>query len=139
MRVFGLAIPNGVSSVHPIELSKEARRRLAWMAWYEEHARNGRRTCRHFGIGPATFYLWKGRFDEHGPGGLQDGSRRPHRVRTPTWTPQLERAVLDLSRTAPRWGKDKLAVLLRREGWEVSTSMVGRILTRLKVAGKLTA
>jgi len=29
----------------------------------------------------------------------------------------------------PRWGKDKLARLLRTEGWEVSISMVGRILT----------
>jgi len=139
MKVFGLNIPNGVSSVHPVELSKEARRRLAWMAWYEAHDSNGRRTCHHFGIGPAPFYLWKGRFDEHGPGALEDGSRRPRRVRTPTWTPQLERAVLDLRRMAPRWGKDKLGVLLRQEGWVVSTSMVGRILTKLRSEGRLSA
>jgi len=29
------------------------------------------------------------------------------------------------------WGKRKLAVLLRREGIDVSVSMVGRILTKL--------
>jgi transposase len=139
MKVFGLAIPNGVSSIHPIELSKKARLRLAWMAWYNEHGRSGRLTCRHYGIGPATFYLWKGRFDEHGPGALEDGSRRPRRLRTPTWTPQLERAVLDLRRMAPRWGKDKLAVLLRQEGWAVSTSMVGRILTKLRSEGRFSA
>ncbi|MDP9180228.1 MAG: integrase core domain-containing protein [Chloroflexota bacterium] len=139
MKVFGLAIPNRVSSVHPIELSKKARLRLAWMAWYNEHGRSGRLTCRHYGIGPATFYLWKGRFDEHGPGALEDGSRRPRRLRTPTWTPQLERAVLDLRRMAPRWGKDKLAVLLRQEGWAVSTSMVGRILTKLRSEGRFSA
>ena len=37
----------------------------------------------------------------------------------------------------PRWGQDKLVILLRREGWQVSTSMVGRILTRLKARGVL--
>jgi hypothetical protein len=30
----------------------------------------------------------------------------------------------------PMWGKRKLAVLLRREGIDVSVSMVGRILTK---------
>ena len=38
----------------------------------------------------------------------------------------------------PRWGKDKLAVLLRRDGIAVSTSMVGRILVQLKRLGRLT-
>ncbi len=35
----------------------------------------------------------------------------------------------------PRWGKDKLAVLLRQSGQAISTSMVGRILTHLKQHG----
>ena len=34
-------------------------------------------------------------------------------------------------------GKDELVVLLRREGWQVPTSMVGRIPTRLKARGAL--
>lgn len=108
------------------------------MLWYEEHGRNARLTCRHFGISSATFYLWKGRCDQDGPGALENASRRPHSVRRPTWTPQLEQTVLDLRRMAPRWGKDKLAVLLRQEGWEVSTSMVGRILSKLRSAGQLS-
>ncbi len=37
----------------------------------------------------------------------------------------------------PRWGKDKLVVLLQRQGFNSSTSMVGRILTRLKERGVL--
>ena len=37
----------------------------------------------------------------------------------------------------PRWGKDKLAVLLRQQGETVSTSMVGRILNQLKGSGQL--
>jgi len=37
----------------------------------------------------------------------------------------------------PRWGKDKLVVLLRREGFTCSTSTVGRIITGLKARGVL--
>ena len=136
MRVFGLNIPNRVSSVHPLELSREARRRLGWLGWYEEHGGNGRLTCRHFGISPATFYLWKGRFDKDGPGGLDDASHRPKKVRTPTWSKELENAVLEL-RCRTHWGKDKLAPLLRDQSWQCSTSMVGRILASLKKRGKL--
>ena len=43
-----------------------------------------------------------------------------------------------MRRRYPRWGKDKLVVLLRAEGRAVlSTSMVGRILKRLKRRGLL--
>jgi transposase InsO family protein len=45
--------------------------------------------------------------------------------------------VLQLRQQYPRWGKDKLVVLLGREGVEVSTSMVGRILRQLKERGVL--
>ena len=38
----------------------------------------------------------------------------------------------------PMWGKRKLAVLLRREGIDVSVSMVGRILTKLIARGVVT-
>jgi transposase InsO family protein len=41
-------------------------------------------------------------------------------------------AVLELRKLTPGWGKDKLVVLLRDEGWQCSTSMVGRILGKLK-------
>src|SRR3989304_5892341 len=54
-----------------------------------------------------------------------------------TWSPELAEAVLRLREEYPRWGKDKLVVLLRQQGWQVSTSMVGRILRRLKERGVL--
>ncbi len=80
----------------------------------------------------ATLYRWASRLASQGPQGLEERSRKPHHRRQPTWTPQLALAVLQLRETYPRWGKDKLVVLLRRQGWELSTSMVGRILTSLK-------
>jgi transposase InsO family protein len=57
-------------------------------------------------------------------------------VRESTWSRELAQAVLHFRREY-HWGKDKLVVLARREGWEVSTSMVGRILHNLKERGLL--
>src|SRR5215208_4594326 len=65
-------------------------------------------------------------------------SRRPHRQRQPTWTSALMRKIERLRADHPMWGKRKLAVLLRREGIDVSVSMVGRILTKLMARGVVT-
>src|SRR3990172_457414 len=137
MRNFWLNIPRSVSAVRALELSKEAKHRLRMMQWYDEHGRNAALPCRHFGISRDTFYRWLRRFEAYGPGGLENGSHRPKNVRQPTWTRELENAVLELRRLTPGWGKDKLAVLLRDQGWQCSTSMVGRILKRLKESGRL--
>ena len=120
-----------------VELSVEARRRLKWMDYYEWCGRNARLTCRHFDISPQTFYRWRRRYSPRDLMTLESRPRRPRRVRQPTWNAELERAVLALRRTYPRWGKDKLQVLLAGQGRTVSVSMVGRILYRLKRRGLL--
>jgi len=56
-------------------------------------------------------------------------------LRTVSWAPELIESVLDLREQYPRWGKEKLCVLLGREGWQVSASTVGRILSYLKQRG----
>jgi len=119
------------------DLSPEARRRLKWMDYYEQHGRNARLTCRHFDISPQTFYRWLRRYHPNRLQSLENRSRRPRRTRQPTWSPGLVQAVLALREQYPRWGKDKLAPLLREVGWTVSTSMVGRILRHLKQHGVL--
>ena len=93
--------------------------------------------CAVVGEAKSNVYRWRRALREHGPAGLADRSRRPRRVRQPTWSVELADAVLQLRERYPRWSKDKLVVLLRRAGWSVSTSMVGRILTRLKARGLL--
>ena len=120
-----------------VELSREAKRRLEWIDWYQAHGRNARKTCRHFSISPDTLYRWLGRYAPKDLRSLEDRSRRPKRVRQPTWSPELSDAVLGMRERYPRWGKDKLVVLVRRAGWDVSTSMVGRILKRAKETGVL--
>jgi transposase InsO family protein len=59
------------------------------------------------------------------------------RRREPTWSPELVEAVLLLREKYPCWGKDTLVVILRREGWTVSASMVGRILRQLRLSRRL--
>ena len=136
LRVFGLNIPKSVSSVHPIELSKKARHRLRVLQWDEEHGRNASLTARHFGVSRTSVIDWRKRHERDGPGGLEDGSRRPRNVRQPSWSRDFEAAVLEL-RQLTGWGKDKLVVLLRADGWVCSTSMVGRVLRKLKESGRL--
>jgi len=121
------------------ELSREARKRLAWLDYYQAQGRKVALTCRHFGISRQTFYRWKQRYDPEDLSTLEDRSHRPRHRRQPTWTREQAERVRRLREQYPRWGKDKLAVLLRREGWSVSVSMVGRILTSLRQRGVLTA
>ena len=108
------------------------------MDYYQSHGRNAALTSRHFGISRQTFYRWKGRYDPRWLPSLEGRSHRPQRLRRPTWSRELALAVLHLREERPRWGKDKLGPLLREQGWEVSTSMVGRILRHLKERGVLT-
>jgi putative transposase len=69
------------------------------------------------GIARATLYRWRKR--------IEPKSRRPHRVRRPTWTGGLVQMVERLRADHPMWGKRKITVLLRRQGIAVSVSTVG--------------
>jgi transposase InsO family protein len=117
--------------------SRAAQVRLQWMLFYFFNGRNVLRTCRHFGISRQTFYRWKRRFDRHDLTTLEARSHRPRNVRKPSWTAELASQVLCLRQQYPRWGKDKLAILLRRKKCTISVSMIGRILLHLKRRGIL--
>lgn len=121
----------------PPDLSRDARRRLAMLDWHRGHGGNVSLTARHFGVGRSTVYRWLSRFDRLHLESLEDRASAPRRRRRPTWTIEQLRAVKAVRETYPRWGKDKLVVLLRRVGLRLSTSMVGRILARLLRAGDL--
>ena len=119
------------------DISPEANRRLKWFDYYRANGNNARLTCRHFDVSPQTFYRW---FKRYNPGNLktlETRSHRPKHVRHPTYSTALVKAVLRLREAYPRWGKEKLAVLLRRENMPASVSMVGRILAYLKARGVL--
>jgi putative transposase len=138
MSVYGSVLPGArrLASV-PVGLSKQARQRLKWFDYYNCHGHNARLTCRYFGISPQTFYRWKHRYNPYHLESLEDRSHRPKHLRQPTASPELVTAVLRLREEYPRWGKDKLGLLLRGQGYQVSISMVGRIMRRLKDRGVL--
>ena len=130
-----LRLPIASAAAPP--LSRQAQARLAMLDWHHAHGGNVSRTARHFGYSRPTVYRWLGRFDRHRLETLEDRGSRPARRRRPTWTLAELTAVRRLRLAYPRWGKDKLAVLLRREGTVLSVSMVGRILDRLRRTGEL--
>ena len=119
------------------DLSRDARRRLAMLDWHRAHGGNVSRTARHFGYSRPTVYRWLRRFDRFRLETLEDRSSAPYRRRRPSWTIEQLRAVQAVRERYPRWGKDKLVVLLRRQGIVLSSSMVGRILGRLRRTGEL--
>ena len=138
MRIISGVVP-GASRLarFQVKLSKKARQRLKWFDYYNSHDHNARLTCRHFDISPQTFYRWKGRYNLRYPASLEERSHRPRHLRQPTYSVELVETVLRLREEYPRWGKDKLVVLLHREGFDCSASMVGRILRKLKQRGVL--
>ena len=119
------------------DLSSRARARLAMLDWHDRHGRSVSLTARHFGWSRPTVYRWLGRFDRHRLETLEDRSCRPLRRRRPTYTHDELAAVRAVRLAYPRWGKAKLAVLLRREGRPMPASRVGRILARLRRTGEL--
>jgi transposase InsO family protein len=138
-RKYGLIIPKAgyiTSLVRQGTISKEAAKRLRWMDHYDQYE-NARLTCRYYGISPQTFYRWKNRYDPYDLRTLESGSHRPFNVRRPETLVKVVERIQKLREQYPRWGRDKLAVLLSKEGIEISASSVGRVMNRLKARGLL--
>ena len=68
-----------------VELSREARVRLAWMDFYGRCC-NVVHTCRDFGISRQTFYRWQRRYDPYDLTTLEERSHCPRQRRLPTWS-----------------------------------------------------
>jgi transposase InsO family protein len=87
-----------------------------------------RRTLRHLGIPPATFYRWYERFQDGGPEALEDKPSRPDRV----WNriPEAQRGqILDLALAEPELSPRELAVrFTEQERYFVSEASVYRLL-----------
>lgn len=93
--------------------------------------------CKTFGISRATLYRWLKRYEPKDLRSLRDKSRRPKRLRQPKWSYELIKAVRELRQRYPRWGKEKLFVLLGEKGFKTSAPTVGRIIRYLKHRGDL--
>ncbi len=121
------------------DLLDEIKQRLEWFDYYEKQGRNARRTCRHFGISPDTFYRWKRRYKANDHLSLVDNkkNRRPKNVREPATPLRVVNRIRELKERYPTWGRNKLWILLKNEGICVSAATVGRIINRLQKSGQL--
>jgi transposase InsO family protein len=113
--------------------NEAAIRRAAVARWRKAMADGltGEQAAKAVGKARATLYRWEERPEPR--------SRRPRRLRGKSWTPALMEAVEHLRLDNPMWGKRKLAVLLRREGFVVSISTVGRMIAHLVARGAIVA
>lgn len=85
--------------------------------------------CREYGISRPTGYLWLKRYEEIGSiTGLKEKTRRPHT--SPLQTDhELEKLVVAY-RKKHGWGARKIQVLLEKEGHELGSATIHRILER---------
>lgn len=119
---------------HVLEsLSRSAKQRLKWMGHFERY-RNARLTCRHFGISPDTFYLWRRRFVPSDLKTLEDNfrTRKPHRIRVSKHKRAQLETIIELRNMDSRLGKIRIAKILGETGYKISSSTVGRILKSSK-------
>ena len=124
MEVFSIAKGFYRLSKHaPPELNQKEFDRLRALRVYGE-TQDVKLVCQTFGISRATLYRWLKRFDPRDLISLRVESRRPRRVRSPLWSRELVRAVKELREEYPRWGKDKLVVLVRGQGHGLTNRIV---------------
>ena len=96
-------------------------------------------TCQEMAsISRATYYRYK-RILDRLKRGIAPPSKRPKRMNKPRWGEAEKQLVLRIRRENPTWGKEKIAVVAKRDhGKAISTSTAGRILTHLFEKGLIT-
>lgn len=86
----------------------------------------------------STYYRWKRNYKLFGLIGLENESKRPNKIRKPSWSKEVELQIYNLRKKFPLWGKQKIAIMYEREyKTKISQSTVGRILTKLLKRGKI--
>ena len=104
------------------ELSKEAKRRLAWMDYYFSKGKNAALTCRYFGISRKTFYKWLNRYDKYDLSTLESLSRAPMGRRKRELSLEQEDRIRALRKKYIRYGKKKISVLYEKNYKEKMSS-----------------
>lgn len=116
---------------------KEIRRRAQILDFWKEHGEAATRDA--FCVSRRTLYRWQGALARSGGkiDALDPRSTAPRRRRARVVSPAVESFIIRERTEHPRFGKKKLAVLLREEGHAVSESYVGRVIGDFKKKGLL--
>lgn len=89
-------------------------------------------------ISRATYYRHKKKLADLEKG-IFPPLKRPKHVNKPKWGESEKQWVLKIRRENPTYGKDKIAIILKRDhGLSLSASTVGRIIKYLKTKGLIT-
>lgn len=102
------------------------------MDWYFSHGRNARLACRHFGISPDTFYLWKRKFNPYNLTSLEFNTKlcTPHKLReitTPFW---ILKKIYDIRLNDLEKSKYEIHEQLKREGIKVAHKVIQKVINR---------
>lgn len=100
------------------------------------------KVVKKFGIGRSTIYLWKKQYKEEGSRGLRNKSRAPIHVRKPETDKRIIEYIRQYRTAHPGVCKKIIEPELKQYCQEigiksVSESTIGRIIKRLKQAGKI--
>ena len=126
-------LPKQFNKVKPVELSPEAKRRLAYLDFYFNHGRNASLTIRHFAIARATFYKWLSRYNKYNLITLESQSTKPHKVRQAEYDSNFTQLVKNLRQTYPTYSARKLSRIIQRDyqlDRYYSRATIGRIIKR---------
>ena len=124
------------SRLYATEWNDEVHRRDAILKRQHRARDNGlSAAAAAIGVSRAALYRWRNLRHRRR---LAPQPRRPHHPRQPTWSQALVKAVHDMCTDYPMWGKAKLTILLRRQGYGVCESTTGRILKRLVDKGAVS-
>lgn len=134
MTIYGSILPGAIrvarSAFLADKLTERAKYKIKILDWHRQHNNNVSLTARHFGLSRMTVYRWVKELKYYGPIGLNEKSRRPKRLRQPVTSSNAVMRIVQLREQYPAWSKYKIKVLLEREGIQISTSSVGRVLKR---------
>lgn len=92
--------------------------------------------CYRVGVPVSTYYRWRGLLRK---GGLRALERHHASTRRSRLAPQQRLIAEEVERLRQEypWGKEKITVLLRRRGYQVSESTVGRVISKLVARGAI--
>ena len=118
-------------------ISEEAKERCRILAFWERHGTDA--TQEAFRVSRRTLFRWQAALYKAGGKleALNLCSRAPRKRRRRNIPLALEKQIIEMRRTHPRLGKDKVHALLARTGYQGSISTVGRLLGDLRKTGQL--
>ena len=116
---------------------KEVERRIKILSFRNTHGIQATKDA--FSVSDRTLYRWKKALDEAQGKlpSLDPKSTTPKNTRIRIYPKGFTERVIELRKEHPHIGKKKLTPLLKKEGYEISESFVGRTLSDLKKRGLL--